>query len=208
MNNIWILIGLYPYGGKHGQQWHSLCAMLLVSPVQIWELLLDLIHVQNEWSHCQSTWKTCSSEHVNRAVAKQRTASLIPLCTNLLSQLSETQLCRHCSYSPSQKIIRGNWQICTGKQQSIWPQQVNHFSSASHARWATVCMFLSLPVESFLNKVFITVPCSFTLSHSLTISPTETKCSTSLSAITCNLNRTKIKEGFNLNSKMLHLKKF
>lgn len=44
-----------------------------------------------------------------------------------------------------------------------------------------------LPVESFLNKVFITVPCSFTLSHSLTISPVETKCSTSRSAITCNL---------------------
>lgn len=47
-----------------------------------------------------------------------------------------------------------------------------------------------LPVESFLNSVFITVPCSFTLSHSLTMRPAETKCSTSRSAITCKLEIT------------------
>ena len=46
---------------------------------------------------------------------------------------------------------------------------------------------MPLPVLSFLNRVFITVPCSFTLSHSLTIRPAETKCSTSRSAITWSL---------------------
>lgn len=119
----------YPQGGKHGQQWHSLCVVFLVSPVQIWELLLDLIHVQNEWSFCQSTWKTCSSVHVNRTVAKQRTASPIPLCTILLSELVKTLLCRHCSYTPSQKIMRENWQTSTGRQQSIRSQQFNNFST-------------------------------------------------------------------------------
>lgn len=49
-----------------------------------------------------------------------------------------------------------------------------------------------LPVWSFLKRVLITVPCSFTWSHSLTISPADTKCSTSRSAISCNLENATI----------------
>lgn len=58
----------------------------------------------------------------------------------------------------------------------------------------STCHWRVLPVRSFLNRVLITVPCSFTRSHFLTISPADTKCSTSRSAITCNLENATIWE--------------
>ena len=73
--------------------------------------------------------------------------------------------------------------------------------------FSVICLFflhktltqrvMSLPAESLLNRVFIKVPCSFTLSHSLIINPTDTKCSTNWSAITCNL-KSNIKKKYSL----------
>lgn len=72
---------------------------------------------------------------------------------------------------------------------NVMSQQVNNFvfkQAEAPCCLAHLCV-MALPVESFLNRVFITVACSFTLSHSRTISPAATKCSTSRSAITCSL---------------------
>lgn len=70
-------------------------------------------------------------------------------------------------------------------------QPVNHFvfepTAASLVLSSSLGCVMALPVESFLNSVFITVPCSLTRSHSLTMSPADTKCSTSRSATACNL---------------------
>lgn len=55
-----LFICIHLHADKQREWWHGPLAhaVLLVSPVQIWELRLDLIHGQNEWSHCHNTWKT------------------------------------------------------------------------------------------------------------------------------------------------------
>lgn len=97
------------------------------------------------------------------------------------------------STDPSQEKIRGTLaNRIRVEATTMWSQRVNHFvferTAATVVLSSSLVCVMALPVESFLNRVFITVPCSLTLSHSLTMSPADTKCSTSRSAITCNLH--------------------
>lgn len=97
------------------------------------------------------------------------------------------------STDPSQEKIRGTLaNRIRVEATTMWSQRVNHFvferTAATAVLSSSLVCVMALPVESFLNRVFITVPCSLTLSHSLTMSPADTKCSTSRSAITCNLH--------------------
>lgn len=169
------------------------CAVLLFSPVQISKPGLDFIHGQNEWSHCHSTWKTHCLVHVNRAVAKQRTSCHSGICC-CKSQLSGLPSLQH------RPKPRDNMETLANRMRAevsnVMSQQVNNFvfkQAEAPCCLAHLCV-MPLPVESFLNRVFITVPCSFTLSHSLTISPAATKCSTSRSAITCSLKSSNTSE--------------
>lgn len=96
------------------------------------------------------------------------------------------------SAEPSQENIRGTLENRIRVEATTMPSQpVNHFvfepTAAALVLSSSLGCVMALPVESFLNSVFITVPCSLTRSHSLTMSPADTKCSTSRSATACNL---------------------
>ncbi|KAF3853712.1 hypothetical protein F7725_014400 [Dissostichus mawsoni] len=106
--------------------------------------------------------------HVNRAVAKQRSGCL-SVVKGFCVVKGFSVVVTPAQFNDNKGTLANR---VRGRAINVVTQQINNY-------WQIYCSHvMSLP-ESFLNRVFMTVPCSFTLSHSLTINPAETKCSTS-----------------------------